>query len=615
MCGIKQDIGGLMVTLEEWENRIEALVNSRTGSDRERLAEAVDFARMAHAGDFRKNTKEPYIVHPLEVCLVASTVTGDIDVLIAALLHDVVEDTSHTLDEIRDKFGDRVAGFVGDESENKIKHVPKNMSWLVRKENFIEHLKSAPVESKTICLADKISNLRSTLMMYIKVGDKIWDDFNQKKTEAHAWYYRSIAYAIVNDFKATEAFDEYCDLYHRLFGEQLRLNMKMDGGFIMEINEKKCEDDIVYVEISGRITSNNADEMYSKAQEIIAAHPGLEMVYDLEGLEMISSAGLRVFLKIKKSGIKFRIINASSEVYDVFEITGFVQMFDINKAYRKMSVDGCTVIGEGAKGIVYKIDDETIIKVYKDSDCMNEIISERECAKKALVMGVPTAIPFDIVLVGDKYGSVFELVNAKSVTKTIADEPEKMPEVVKEYARIMREMHALEDNGSFGIALPAIKNEVKTWAEFAKDYVSPELYEKIAQYADSLKDCNNILHGDGHPNNVMCTRDELLFIDMDTLCVGESRADVAVVYTAIIGYKMVDPENKFISLDLEKSVEVWKEFVKDYLGTDDEKEVAELQKWCEKFCYLRLFRRGIRKEKNPSFAENAKVRLEKAFAE
>lgn len=604
-----------MKTVDEWNKEIEQLISSKNHQEAARLRAGVEFARKAHAGDFRKSTNEPYIVHPLEVCTVVATVTDDVDVLIAALLHDVVEDTSYTAEDIQKEFGPRVTGFVADESEDKMEDIPKAMSWLIRKEKFLEHLAKAPIESRTICLGDKVSNLRSTLMMYELKGEAMWEVFNQKDPKRHAWYYRSIADVLKTDFKDTEAFKEYARLFHKIFGSTLNWNMSSNGGLIMVINERKAVENEVYVEVSGRITSSNAEDFFGGAQAIIDAHPGCTFIYDLDELEMISSAGLRVFLRLKKAGVSFKIINANAEVYDVFDMTGFVQMFDIKKAYRKMSVEGCTQIGEGAKGIVYKIDDETIIKVYKDSDCMEEIIQERECAKKALVMGVPTAIPFDIVLVGDKFGSVFELVAAKSVTKSIIAEPEKTEEYVRGYADIMKEMHTITDNGELGIELPSIKDEVKVWADFTKDYVSDEIYGKIQEFASSLEDSRTLLHGDGHPNNVMCTRDGMIFIDMDTLCVGDQRADVAVVYTALVGYKVVDPGNEFIPVSLDKAKEIWNIYINEYCLGMSEEEIEEFELWCKKFTYLRLYRRGVRKEKDkPHFAENAKRELEALFS-
>lgn len=605
-----------MITLKEWEDRIDALINSKSESDAIRLRKGVEFAKKAHEGDFRKSTHEPYIVHPYEVCLIASSVTDDVDVLIAALLHDVVEDTDYTAIDIQREFGDRVLSFVNDESEDKMEGIPKAMSWVIRKEKFLEHLKNAPIESKTICMSDKISNLRSTVNMYSVRGNDIWNDFNQKDPKRHEWYYRTIATTIYNDFDGTDAFEEYKVLFEKLFGDRIRAYASKDGGFAMEVRESRVEDDKVYIEIKGRITSANAEVLYESANDIIKDHPDYLLVFDLDELEMISSAGLRVFLRLKKSKVNFRLINASSDVYEVFDITGFAQMLDIKKAYRKVSIDGCEVIGSGAKGIIYKHDDETIIKVYNDPDCEEDIIRERALSKDALILGVPTAIPFDIVRVGNKLGSVFELVNAKSLINVMCENKDKLDELTKEYGELMRGMNDIVYDDVNGDMIPDFKEEVVKWAEFAKANLGNKVTAKIDEYVANLKDERCILHGDGHPDNVMCTKDEMLFIDMDTLSIGDHRCDPAVVYTALIGYKIADPDNKFLPITIDEGRKIWDIFARAYLGTDDDKEIQSLTQFSRGFAALRLYRRGVRKETNkPYFAENMKAELIDIFGE
>ena len=605
-----------MVTLEEWENRIDKLINGKPVDEAKRLRASVEFAKKAHEGAFRKSTHEPYIVHPYEVCLVAATVTDDVDVLIAALLHDVVEDTDYTAEDIRARFGDRVTSFVADESEDKMENIPKAMSWIIRKEKFLDHLKNAPVESKTICMSDKISNLRSTVNMHKQRGEDIWNDFNQKDPKRHEWYYRTIGTTIYDDFDGTEAFDEYKSLFNSLFGDKIRAYKSISGGFEMNVKESKVEDNKVYIDIEGRITSSNADDLYNSTNEIISDHPSDQIIFDLDELEMISSAGLRVFLRLKKSKVNFKLINATSEVYEVFDITGFAQMLDITRGYRKVSVDGCQIIGRGAKGIIYELDEETIIKVYHDPDCEEDIIRERSLSKEALILGVPTAIPFDIVRVGERLGSVFELVNAKSLTNMMREYPERLPELVKGYGELMRQMNDILYDDVQPIELLDMKDEIEKWADFAKENIGDAVTKKIDAFVADLNDEKCLLHGDGHPDNVMCTSDEMLFIDMDTLSTGDHRCDPAVVYTALVGYKVADSQNDFLPITIDEGRSIWRDFVKAYLGTDDDKEFDALTEFARKFAALRLYRRGVRKETSkPCFAQNMKAELLELFGE
>ena len=176
------------------------------------------------------------------------------------------------------------------------------------------------------------------------------------------------------------------------------------------------------IALEGHITSVNAPQVEAAVLELLKEETGKNRVLDADKLEYISSAGLRVLLRLMKSGRKLRMINVSSEVYEVLEVTGFSEMMTVEKGFRKVSIDGCEVIGQGSNGIVYRLDPETIVKVYRNNDALAEMQREREISRKAFVLGIPTAIPYDVVQVGDKFGTVFELLNARSITKLILGE-------------------------------------------------------------------------------------------------------------------------------------------------------------------------------------------------
>ena len=119
-------------------------------------------------------------------------------------------------------------------------------------------------------------------------------------------------------------------------------------------------------------------------------------------------------------------------------MTGFTEMMAVEKAYRVVSVEGCEEIGRGAKGTIYRIDQDNVVKVYNNPSALDDIQHEREVAKLALILGLPTAISYDVVRVGDSYGSVFELLNASAFSLILASEPEKMDWCVKEYVALLK---------------------------------------------------------------------------------------------------------------------------------------------------------------------------------
>lgn len=174
---------------------------------------AVEFAKKAHEGQFRKGTKRPYIMHPMEVSDIVATMTEDEELIAAALLHDTVEDCEGiTGDVIRKEFSDRVADLVLQESEDKSK------TWMERKGATIEHLKVAPREVQMIALGDKLSNMRDIDRDYPECGEELWQRFRMKDKEMIGWYYKGIRESLRESFQNVPAYEEYCKLVERNFG-------------------------------------------------------------------------------------------------------------------------------------------------------------------------------------------------------------------------------------------------------------------------------------------------------------------------------------------------------------------------------------------------------------
>ena len=166
------------------------------------IREAAEFAERAHEGVYRKGTKIPYITHPMETAAIVTAFTNEPEMIAAALLHDVIEDAGVTKEELEEKFGSRVAFLVESESEDK------SRSWMERKGTTVEHLKSATRDEKILALADKLSNIRSTVRDYLVLGDEVWQRFNQKDKEMQGWYYKGVAEAL-KEFKGHIYYEEY----------------------------------------------------------------------------------------------------------------------------------------------------------------------------------------------------------------------------------------------------------------------------------------------------------------------------------------------------------------------------------------------------------------------
>lgn len=184
--------------------------------DTELLDRAILFAVRAHAGTERRGKGYPYIIHPLEAVSIVATMTTDQELLAATALHDTVEDTDVTLEQIRAEFGDRVASLVALESDSFEEGVPEEISWHARKQAAIDRIRRSGPDGKMVALGDKLSNMRAIARDYARQGDALWALFHEKRRSEHAWHYRGLADAL-RDLEGTFAFEEFERLIDQVF--------------------------------------------------------------------------------------------------------------------------------------------------------------------------------------------------------------------------------------------------------------------------------------------------------------------------------------------------------------------------------------------------------------
>lgn len=378
----------------------------------------------------------------------------------------------------------------------------------------------------------------------------------------------------------------------------------------------RIDKDILYIAVEGRIDASNAAEVEEKIFNIKKENPGKSTVVDADKLEYISSAGLRVILRLRKEEPKLAIINVTSDVYEIFDMTGFTDMVTVEKAYRRMSIEGCEFIAKGANGAVYRYDDETIIKTYFAKDALPEIKQERENARKAFVLGINTAIPYDIVRVGDSYGTITELLNATSITKLIRKSPDDLDEAVKYYVDMLKCIHAIKvEDGE----VQDMKETALDWADFTAKHLPEDQGKKLRALVEAVPKQNTLMHGDYHTNNIMVQNGEPLLIDMDTLCMGHPVFELGSMFNAFLGYSELDHQvtMDFFGYTRETSEKFWDMSLKMYLDTDDEEVCRSVAEKAMIIGYTRMLRRAVRRPEepdSPAKIEKCKERLAELLA-
>ena len=361
------------------------------------------------------------------------------------------------------------------------------------------------------------------------------------------------------------------------------------------------ENNTITLSLEGRIDSNNAAEVEKSLLASADEHPNADIVLDAEKLQYISSAGLRVLMKLRKRSKKaIPVVNVSSEVYDIFEVTGFTELFDVKKRLREISVEGCEFIGSGGYGHVYRIDPETIVKIYNPGISLEFVQQERDTSQKAFLMGVPTAISYDVVKCGESYGVVYEMLNAQTIAQIISKNPERIPEITGKAAELLKSLHQIVPGQDSG--LPNRKQQIlELFNELAK-YLTESEAEKVRTFINNnIPDRNTFLHGDYNSKNIMVRDGEFQLIDIGDASIGHPVFDILglmLVYIILpqttVGNYTEEQKRGLLGFDFKYAPEVWRTMCSTYFGLSTQEEVDAVAKKLMPYCMLLASVHGFR---------------------
>ena len=340
--------------------------------------------------------------------------------------------------------------------------------------------------------------------------------------------------------------------------------------------DHKIEEGKLIVQIQGKIDSNSAPEFEKELFDVVSKNPGLEPVLDAEKLEYISSAGLRVLMKLRKQRDKLDMINVSRDVYEILEVTGFTELLTIRKALRRMSIEGAELIGKGGNGAVYRLDKETIVKVYFGiSNPVKKIEQDRQISRQVFIHGINTAIPYDMVQVGEDYGVVFEMIDALTLGQFLSQNPEKMEEYVHRMTELLKQMHSTEFNED---ELPDARNLLYHRLNLCAEspYFTQEEIHIMRDLIDRIPKRNTFVHGDFHPGNIMVKDDELILIDVGDSGLGHPVNDLVGMYLLYIIAAKSGSSERYCGLNAEMLSKMWPLFIGEYFGARDGEQIGKI---------------------------------------
>ena len=342
---------------------------------------------------------------------------------------------------------------------------------------------------------------------------------------------------------------------------------------------------VLTVSLNGRMDTEAAVKFEAELAEICKNNPHESMVFDAEKLLYVASSGLRTILKMAKTEKNFSVENVSPAVYSVFEMTGFSRIIKIRKALRKIDLEKCEKIGFGGNGAVYRVSEDEIVKVNYNPATYAALDLELAKAKEAFLLGIPTAISFDLVDCGEgKRGVVYETIKSRTLGESIQSNPELMEELTERYVEQLNTLHAVHtDNPVFGNA----KDNYRTQVENASKFLTEEEGQMLKQILDVLPEGDRLVHCDAHPKNIMIQNGDMLWIDMEGMATGHPIYDLISIAAVLNGMRTDEMSLGICGMDNQTVLKFKDCFIRKYFKTEDPEAV---QRYSSMIDALRLIR-------------------------
>ena len=529
------------------------------------LDKAIKFAVDAHKNVERRGKGVPYIVHPIEVVAIVSTMTTDQELLAAAALHDVVEDTDITAEEIEKEFNKRIADLVRSESDAVFVGQSETQSWKIRKKMAIDRLAKASKESKMVALGDKLSNMRAIYYDYNTIGNKIWTRFHETDPKMHEWHYRGLASSLseLNNF---EAYKEFTDLIDKVFSSlPMEFSVNVRGENVIVTGDINLENSLL---IEKELTANRFYNL------------------DFKNVTSINFAGLRTLYRLKENGIHFVISRVNKKVMHQFDNTGVSSLLSVTEEPQEYDANTLTQSGDGFTALTYFTPDhDEMVKIYHDFVPLESVQKEKRMAAAVLKLGLPTPLSGNLIKVGNKNGIIFERVMDKiSYARAISMNPNKIEELAKDFASMALKLHSTKCDTT---VFPDVKEGYYNSLNRAKGI--DEKGRNIAkEFIDNVPNVITCVHGDFHMGNVIKTnKGEKLFIDLSDFSYGHPYFDIGTLYFTC-HCKDEKLTERLYHCSNQQLLDFWKYFVKYYFKVEQKENIDKIEQTIKPYAALKI---------------------------
>jgi uncharacterized protein (TIGR02172 family) len=336
--------------------------------------------------------------------------------------------------------------------------------------------------------------------------------------------------------------------------------------------------------LAGRLDATNAPVLEAALQlEGIR-----QLVMDLQACDFISSAGLRGVLRAIKETAKVNaslvLVGAQPHVMSVLEVTGLTRLVTVKPKAREISIEGLEFISAGMCGQCFRIDRETIVKLYNEGVEPRIAEQEKEFAKAAFVMGIPTAISYDVVSCGNRTGVVYEMLDAQLFSQLIRDDPQAVDAHAKTLADVARMIHTTPGDPAL---FPDIKHKLRGAIQQMDFFLSAQEIDILLGKLESIPDADTCVHFDLHTSNIMMREGEPVLIDMGDMSIGSYLFDVGLL-CCIYGLPELGSSEVVTKVPNDTGAKLWQGFIKHYFADKPPEEFEFFQRHMHFLASLRL---------------------------
>lgn len=294
----------------------------------------------------------------------------------------------------------------------------------------------------------------------------------------------------------------------------------------------------LFLYLEGRIDSSNVDSLETQLKEEGLIQNNVDIAFDAKDLTYISSAGLRVLLKVKKKVKRpVSIVNVSDEVFDILDVTGFTDIFEVERVMRQITLNGCRKLSSALNGEIFQLSDDEMIKVYGKDIPLSQIRKERSAAQSAMLYGVPTLIPYDVVKCEEGYGLIFEKAETTSLAYLISRDKGRLKLYATMLGTTLKELHRTEVPED---KFDDIKERYREWIKEIDDPADSKM-AVFSNLISTIPDSNTYVHGDINLNSAMVQNGELLLLDMAGSARGHALFDLQSLFGSLVGIEKKNP--------------------------------------------------------------------------